>query len=286
MEYRETRPSAALATVVDRIWMLEGPARIESDDPQPVLPDGRPELVIHLGDRFERIVHTDLAMARGGQRILQPSVIFAGQLTEQLLLRPTGRVAVLGIRFLPHGPASVLKTPQHLLAGRTLDVGALSPRLERDLRAVDHCGGDLDRAADVVQHVLIRWLRPDGVDPRVRYAVDAIDRARGRVSVDRLAAATGITRRHLERQFLATVGITPKRLARITRFQRALRLLERPHTDRTGAETALTCGYTDQSHFIREFRALAGRTPSQHLLHTAELTGLFIGDLLRRNGGA
>ena len=271
------RPVAALASVVDRIWVLEGQAGAGDDDPQPVLPDGRPELVIHLGDRFEQVVDSDVAVPpRIQQRILQPSVIFAGQLTEQLLVRPTGRVTVLGIRFLPHGAASLFHEPQQMLAGRMLDVGALAARLERDLRRVLDCEGDLQRGADLVQDVLLRWMRPDRVDPRVRYAVDAIDRSHGRLTVERLAAATGVTRRHLERQFLTTVGITPKRLARITRFQQALRMLEHAEPVRTGADTALRCGYTDQSHFIREFRALAGCTPSQHLLRTAELTGFFI----------
>jgi AraC-like DNA-binding protein len=286
MEYRERRPIAALASVVDRIWMLEGAAGTDSV-PQPVLPDGRPELVIHLGDRFEEVVCSDAALTpQADQRLLQPSIIFAGQLIEQMLLRATGRIAVLGIRFRPDGAAALFSAPQQVLAGQTLDLGALVPRLERDLRGIYDGEGDLPRAADAAERVLLQWTRPNRLDPRVRYAVDAIYRAHGRLSIDRLATGAGVTRRHLERQFLTTVGITPKRLARIARFQGALRVLERSDPGRTGADTALTCGYTDQSHFIREFRALAGCTPSQHLMRTAELTGFFIGDARRESGGA
>ena len=85
-----------------------------------------------------------------------------------------------------------------------------------------------------------------------------------------------MTRRHLERQFLTTVGVTPKRLARLARFQNVLAMLQDSNTRRPGAETAAACGYADQSHFIRDFRQFAGMSPSAHLLRQGELTGFFI----------
>jgi transcriptional regulator GlxA family with amidase domain len=120
------------------------------------------------------------------------------------------------------------------------------------------------------------------IDSRVGFAVDAIQRSRGRLSIDSLAEAAGLTRRHLERRFLPAVGITPKRLARLARFQHALRVLggESPPS---GADTALACGYADQSHFIRDFRSIAGCSPGEHLLQQGELTGFFIGGEIGRD---
>ena len=69
------------------------------------------------------------------------------------------------------------------------------------------------------------------------------------------------------------VGISPKRLARIVRFQRALRMLRAP--EGSGVATALECGYADQPHFIRDFTELAGCSPAAHLLRHAELSGFF-----------
>ena len=76
------------------------------------------------------------------------------------------------------------------------------------------------------------------------------------MAIDNLATRIGMTRRHLERGFDTLVGISPKRLARIVRFQRALRMLQRPVG--SGVTTAVECGYADQPHFIREFTELAG----------------------------
>ena len=91
-----------------------------------------------------------------------------------------------------------------------------------------------------------------------------------------IAVGLAMTRRHLERRFMDSVGISPKRLARITRFQRALRVLEASESKRTGAITAAMCGYADQPHFIREFRELAGCSPGEHLLRQGEITGFFV----------
>ena len=49
--------SPPLAPIVDCVWTLDGHAR-EMADVQPVLPDGRPEIILHLGDPFDR-VHPD-----------------------------------------------------------------------------------------------------------------------------------------------------------------------------------------------------------------------------------
>jgi AraC-like DNA-binding protein len=268
VDYRELLPIPELADFVDCVWTLTGDAR-GTGDPQPVLPDGRPELIVHFGDPFQR-----LEDAGGSER--QGSMLFAGQLTRQLTLQPTGVIAVLGIRFQPHGAAGFMAVPQHELAGVPIGLDAISPLLARDLRVVQDSAAGVSEAAVLAQHVLARSLERSAVDPRVRFAVDAIQRSRGRLSIDRLAEAAGLTRRHLERRFLPAVGVSPKRLARLARFQHALQVLGSDASP-SGADTALACGYADQSHFIRDFRSIAGCSPGEHLLRRGEITGFFIG---------
>jgi AraC-like DNA-binding protein len=268
MDYKELQPSAALAPMVDRIWTLEGHAAELGEDGQPVLPDGHPEIVLHFGDAFERL-------DAEGRAERQPSILFAGQLNRQLQLRATGRVSVLGIRLRPFGGASLIGIPQHELAGLTVGIDLVSKSLSRALTDVYESAGRPDETLDLVQTRLARALDATGVDARIQYAVEAIERSYGRLSMDHLARTTGLTRRHLERRFLQMVGMTPKRLARIARFQRALHLLERFDAPGRGTHAAAACGYADQAHFIRDFRDLAGCPPGEHLLRRSELTGFF-----------
>lgn len=268
VQYREFAPLPELAGFVNCIWTLEGRTS-GNGEPEPVLPDGRPELILHFGDPFKRL-EWDGACER------QPSLLFAGQLTRQLLLRPTGNIVVLGVRFHPHGAAGILAIPQHELAGVPIGLDAISMPLAQALRSAQESAADLAEAAALVQHLLLRRIDRSRIDPRVRFAVDAIGRTRGRLSIDGLADAAGVTCRHLERRFLSAVGVTPKRLARIARFQHAVRMLGR-ESPRRGTETAAACGYADQSHFIRDFRRIAGCSPGEHLLRRGQLTGFFIG---------
>ena len=272
VQYREAAPLPQLAAFVECLWVLEGQG-CAPGVPEPILPDGRPELIIHFGDAFER-----LDRGRAAER--QPFVIYAGQLAQQLLLRPTGRVSVLGVRFHPHGAAGILAVPQHELAGIPIGLDQISSPLQDALSRVRSATADPRIAMMLVQQALLRWTNRARLDPRVGSAVATIDRTRGRISIDALAAGAGLTCRQLERRFLADVGLTPKRLSRIARFQHALRVLGQDESKRPGTETAAACGYADQSHFIRDFRRLAGCSPGEHLLRLAELTGFFIGKTL------
>lgn len=276
MRYAEQAPPAALAPFVRCFWTLEGDAADLDEPVQPILPDGCPELVLHLGDRFERLYPE-------GRIERQASVLLAGQLTQHLSLRPTGRVAVIGVRFHPDGAAVLVDVPQHDLVGLTIDIDALSPALGRSLRAACASTQRPADALDALQRCLMKWVEGFRPDPRMRYAVDAIQRHRGGVSIDALARRTGWTRRHLERRFQVVVGISPKRLARIARFQSALQVLEQMEAPKRSTRTALAVGYADQSHFIREFHELAGCAPGAHLLRNAELSGYFNRQLSSKN---
>ena len=268
MEYRELAPPDALRSSVQCVWTLEGSAGELATDLQPVLPDGRPELILHLGDPFERVHENGVAER-------QSHLLFAGQLTRQLVLRPTGRIAVIGIRFHPDGASNLLAAPQHHLAGLTLPVDDILPALHASLEEVRSETGSPEEAVVLLMERLVPRLARVRPDPRVRHVVDAIAAARGQASVDALARSAGLTRRHLERRFQDVVGISPKRLARITRFQFALSLLDRLEGAERGIRTAAESGYADQAHFIRDFRALAGCPPGEHLLRRCELTGFF-----------
>jgi AraC-like DNA-binding protein len=269
MHYAEFRPWPALASLIDRVWTLTGSASDLSTSVQPVLPDGRPELVMHFGEPFERVsVNGDVSK--------QAVTLFAGQLTAQLTLKPTGAVAVLGVRFHPHGAWPLFPVPQHEVTGLTLDVEDLSPELSRALCAVRDQTHDVHTAVPLVQRVLERRIADLRFDRRVEVATRTIIDADGAVSIDALAESVALTRRHLERLFLDAVGLPPKRLARIARFQKAVRMLAESEPRGRGAVTAAHCGYADQAHFIRDFRQLAGCSPSEHVLKHGELTRFFV----------
>lgn len=268
MEYNEVAPIPALTGIVETVWLLRGHAADLGGQDQPVLPDGRPELVVHLGDPFAR-VECD------GTAVRQAPILLAGQLTEPLTLRPTGSIAIVGVRFFPYGAAALGVGSMSQLSGLTVGARDVSTPLGRALESVRNATDDPHLAAGLVQDAIARFVCRDRVDMNVRRAVRAISRVHGQIAIDAVAQELSWTRRHLERRFGETVGMAPKRFARIARFQHAMRVLDAPDVPPRGVTTAAACGYADQSHFIRDFREFAGAPPGEHLLRRAELTELF-----------
>jgi AraC-like DNA-binding protein len=124
-----------------------------------------------------------------------------------------------------------------------------------------------------IEAFLAERLLADGVrapDPEVAWAWRALVRRAGAVGIAELAAETGWSRRHLLDRFRAQVGLTPKTAARVLRFERAAGLVVgggpfgAPGPRQDLATVAAGCGYADQAHLTREFRALAGVTPTAY----------------------
>ena len=85
----------------------------------------------------------------------------------------------------------------------------------------------------------------------------------------------GLSERQLERLFDERVGYGPKTFARVVRLQRAVESIARPAgprgTTASWATFARDCGYADQAHLIREFRALTGVTPRVYASAVSEI---------------
>ena len=108
-------------------------------------------------------------------------------------------------------------------------------------------------------------------DPEIVHAWGRLSAARGRVAVGTLADETGWSRRHLLTRFRDQVGLAPTTAGRVLRFREAARLLVPGAWDRhepsstTISDVAAACGFADHSHLVREFRDLAGVTPTRYV---------------------
>ncbi len=178
----------------------------------------------------------------------------------QVALRPLGTRTLLG---LPAGELADLDVPAEAV------LGGVCAELRARLLAAP---GWRERFA-VLDEILLRragaWPGAVPDTPEVSWAWRELMRAGGTTRVSDLAAQTGWSGRHLTSRFRTEIGLTPKAAARVIRFDRARQLLIRQVTvagrETKLADLAATCGYFDQAHLAREFRALAGCPPSQWL---------------------
>jgi len=192
----------------------------------------------------------------GGLHSVPALITHAGaQSGIQVALRPLGARALLG---LPAGELAALDLPAEAV------LGGVCAELRDRVRAA---AGWPERFA-VLDEILLRRTADADVAPEVSWAWHELLREGGATRVSELAAGTGWSERHLTSRFRAEIGLAPKAAARVVRFDRARKLLVRKLTaggDYLLADLAADCGYFDQAHLAREFRALAGCPPSQWL---------------------
>jgi AraC-like DNA-binding protein len=169
----------------------------------------------------------------------------------------------LELNLSPLAARRLLGVPMHELVNRVvalddvLDCGTL-------LEELAEAPGWAARFARLDAELLRRLDAAPAPHPAVRAAYARLAATRGAVPVGVLADELGWSRRHLAARFRDDVGVAPKALARLLRFEHAIELL-RAAAPPSLTEVAYASGYYDQAHFNRDFRAFAGVAPGELL---------------------
>jgi AraC-like DNA-binding protein len=251
MKYAEHAVAPSLANRVECVWFAEDPdAGAGQAEPERVLPDGCLEWIFHLGAPY--------ADATGKN---QPRSFVVGPTTQPMTIAATGPVATMGVRFRPGGAQGILPplagfadafpTPREVW-------GAAAGSIEDE---VANAPTSVSRRAAVERFLEGRRSRLRREEPRLGAAIDVVLFSGGRASIPAIARRVGWSPRQLEREFASGVGLSPKELSRIARFQNLLRLAGREPAA-SWADLAARCGYSDQAHLVREFKAFSGATPT------------------------
>ena len=217
-----------------------------------MLPSGEIQLIVNL--------HVDaLRFADSvGQRFnVRSGTVIQGMQSRAVELDRGDQRHVMGVVFAPGAGRVLLGVPLDALSDTHVELN----EVVRDVLPLREY---LLQAAAPQERFdrLERWLwaRIEGeVDPMIHIALWMMHR--GEQSVATLASAIGTTKRTLRRRFRAEVGLPPKQMGRVLRFQRALQGL---YGCDSLSEVASSSGYYDQAHLTHELRELAGISPSEY----------------------
>jgi AraC-like DNA-binding protein len=232
------------------------------------LPSPYLTLIFTLDEPLTIAAHPDPGQPPG-----EYGTLLGGLHSVPALITHAGAQSGLQVALRPLGARALLGLPAGELAGRDLPAEAVLGGVCAELRdRVRSAAGWPERFA-VLDEILLRraglsWAADADVAPEVSWAWHELLREGGATRVSELAAGTGWSERHLTSRFRTEIGLAPKAAARVVRFDRARKLLVRKLTaggDYLLADLAADCGYFDQAHLAREFRALAGCPPSQWL---------------------
>jgi len=258
-EFLLAPPPPDLVGIVEAFWISRGAVTFLHEK---ILPQNNIELMFNLARPFG--VPNRPPVNRTFRRAW-----ISGMQQEWLLVTPQYDTSqpsyLLSVRMPPSGAYRVLGMPLQEVA---LNVIELDDVLGDEVNAVHE---QLCNCAEPGQQfgILCDFVRRRLARSRVRLRADALlaiaalARSHGAARIEEICRSLGVSRKHLRALLQAHVGLSPKSYARMFRFRRVVDLVHSRAREPDWVHLAMACGYFDQSHFNREFRAFAGMTPGE-----------------------
>lgn len=257
MKFTEIKPGKQLSPYINCYWILESESDLEIHDT--IFPAGYIEIVFNLGEALWQSSVDNLFRK-------SPAIELLGQITRPMPIKACGKNKMLGIRFFSHSAAYFFNEEAWHFndqISNLADVFGATVRILHE-RLINTDGSN--KQIGLIEDFLLRRIRKTGKGSTVslvRQIVEDMQRNAFSDNIDTTARRYGITPRYLQKLFLQHIGITPKLYGQINRFKLSLRHIGERQMSLTSI--AYDCGYSDQSHFIREFKSFAGITPSAYI---------------------
>ncbi|MCC7053899.1 MAG: helix-turn-helix domain-containing protein [Gemmatimonadaceae bacterium] len=229
-------------------------------------------VIVNLGDPLD--VHAP-ALEPAGARF---GSFVAGLFDTVAVTASTGRSRGIELNLSPLATWRLLGVPMHALVNRAVHLGDLLGRDATQLECRLRDAATWDARFDLLDVALARRLeRARAMPATVAWAWRAVMREPGAAPVHDITRELQWSRRRLAATFREHVGLTPKALARVVRFDRVVRQVRAlpPGESPVWSRLAFGCGYADQPHLVREFREFASLTPTEfHRRLSAILPGV------------
>jgi len=234
------QPSDALAPFVEHYWEV-----IWKDQPK-VLRETVPHPAVHL------VLESDASLLHG---------VYQKKFSRSI--EGTGRV--LGVKFRPGGFRTFLKESVSKLTNRVVHPLTIfgPPIVDLESRAIS-CSNTA-KAFELVDNYLTRLnpIRTPELDT-VGQIMEAVATDRSIIRAEFIVERFSIGLRHLQRMFQEYVGVGPKWVIQRHRLIEAAERIRAGNAEINFAQLSLDLGYSDQAHFIRDFKLMVGMTPGKY----------------------
>lgn len=270
MQFRYFTPCDILKPYVKHYYLFES----NGDDAfkDTVLPSGDMEMIFNLGDgTWEALVDDNY--------IKNPAIELWGQVTKPMTIRSTGKHTMLGVKFFTHAASLFLQEDINIFNDHVSDLHAIIGNPVKTLHAQLLETTDIKKRVELVETFLLKKVitddRKQSKINRVAHILTSIKKNTDEIDFGRIANTHGITPRYLRKLIYQHTGLSPTAFNKISRFQYSLKLIVK-NTQPSFTSIAYECGYFDQSHFIRDFKAFAGVTPSAYLKNITPVNQLLL----------
>lgn len=246
-------PSKELQPFIRYYWILKVTA--DGIVTQRTLPIGCVSLVFH---RKERLFSSNIGD-------YQPRSFISGQATGFSDVSSIGETEMIVVVFQPHTSKLFFNHPISLFRNLNISIIDIEDKALTDLSNRIEDSTDNEACIRLIEHFLLNKLKVNTSYylPRLSEVIKRIN-TNSLIRTKELANITCLSEKQFCRIFSDNIGLSPKEFLRIIRIQRALSILQNSPKV-SFAQLAYDCGYTDQSHMIKEFIKYSGSTPKVFL---------------------
>lgn len=252
-------PSPPLAEFVDFFWYYDG--YNPQHTMEKLLPAGDIELVIDLDDCPKRLFDKE----DQNRYEYKKRCWISGMQSDYLIIEATPQSSMMGVHFKPGGAHPVFKFSIEEMLNSVIELEDIwGHQIKSCWERLMETPGPAQKF-EVLEGFLIRQLS-DKVErnPIIDTTLPYLQQAGEMPSIGTLAQKARVSHKHLIRTYNKVVGMRPKLLSRIYKFQKTIQMLEQNKGIQWTA-LAYECGYYDQAHFIKEFKSFSGFNPSTYL---------------------
>jgi AraC-like DNA-binding protein len=255
MQFASHSPKAPLDKYIETLWWHEIPGH---HGRELILPSPHMELIINMGQPHKVFRDEEL-----GEFEWQKDAWLAGMQTHYLAIESTTS-HMIGARFKPGGAHAFFEKPISEFTDRVVPLNELWGDEAGALRErVLTAPSTEDRFLDLEAALLAKYRTDAPSFEMVREAIQRLEGSAGQGSIHAIAELLGVSHKHLTDEFQRIVGIRPKQYARMLRFSSTLETLD-PSQPVDWKQLAYRAEFYDQSHFINEFKAFTGLTPTEY----------------------
>lgn len=252
MEFRVIYPSAVLAPFVKYYWVFE--RNYLARTIERAIPIGCMQLVFHRKNRVFSTAINDF----------QPKAFFEGQMSTYWDLHYEGENETIAVTFTPQGVQAFLALPMIDFLGKNIPIECLDDRLFSELeKAIINADNKME-CVEIIEYHLFEKLKI--MNPEITVSEFAIQQIEynHNTSIKWLSDFSNLSYKQFCRNFIKNIGINPKQLARIIRFQKTLATLQTGNKESLST-LAFRCGYYDAPHISREFKDFSGYALNEYI---------------------
>lgn len=253
MNFKNIIPDKSISLFVKNIWVFESQDK-DIKTSLPFFADGCPGLVFQ---------QTDNGLIVKPHNKFMPKIFLYGQTIMPIELKISGTYLIIIFQLYPF----VLKTFFNIAPKSINDNCYYLEDTKEDIAELNlklvQCKTVKDKV-EIISKLLLRYFenKRQNLDFEIRQGIENIIHTKGQESIRSIAGKLNLNIRTFERRFLSETGLPPKQFAKIIQFQASLeQLTVKDYTKLT--DIVYQNGFSDQSHFIKVFKAFTGKTPKK-----------------------